>query len=285
MSSPKKKLPEYAGEMADFHAVFGCELRSLIAKLPLEPTHCVLDAACGDGFYTRLLAERVAPAGMVVGLDVNQAYLGIAQRQVRVSEKSSRVCWICGTVEHSPLHGGEFDLVWLAQSLFSLPEPRTVVQGLAQLVRPGGIVALLENDTLHQALFPWPVSLEIALRAAERRFLARHERPSSKFYVGRRLLALCAEAGLEPVSCEAQASTRTGPFSPETERFFREYLRRLGERAAPELSGRLRSQLRAQIEPDSPRYLLHQPQVTVTWINFLSLARRPLSPRSREDGL
>ena len=38
---------------------------------------------------------------------------------------------------------------------------------MVRLARPGGTVAVLEDDSLHQVLLPCPVEVELALRAAE----------------------------------------------------------------------------------------------------------------------
>ena len=63
----------------------------------------------------------------------------------------------------------------------------------------GGLVAVLENDTMHQLFLPWPVSLELPLRATELRSFLGGSRNSSKYCVGWRLPAILAAAGLEPL--------------------------------------------------------------------------------------
>ena len=45
-----------------------------------------LDVACGTGVVTRLLAERVGPAGTVVGLDINPEMLAVARRRGAAAE-------------------------------------------------------------------------------------------------------------------------------------------------------------------------------------------------------
>jgi hypothetical protein len=42
-------------------------------------------------------------------------------------------------------------------------------------------VAVLENDTLHQAFLPWPVRLELPLRAAELRSFLEGSRNAGKY--------------------------------------------------------------------------------------------------------
>src|SRR6185295_5599067 len=169
MQSPSPRepdqLPEYAEEMAFFHRAFAYELRAIVAGLPLGPEMHILDAGCGDGFYSALLADRLVPPGRVTGIDVSSAFLAQAERRCAYAERV--VEFVHGDLE--ALGGGsrEFDFVWCAQSLYSLPDPVEALEQMSRVLKSGGFIAVLENDTLHQVLLPWPCQLEIVVRAAE----------------------------------------------------------------------------------------------------------------------
>jgi trans-aconitate methyltransferase len=45
----------------------------------VQPGGRALDVACGTGVVTRILAERMGPAGTVVGLDINPGMLAVAR--------------------------------------------------------------------------------------------------------------------------------------------------------------------------------------------------------------
>lgn len=64
-------MPEYDQQLRGFHRVFERELRAIVDELPLAAGLRVLDLACGDGFYTRLIAARVGPSWGVIGVDLN----------------------------------------------------------------------------------------------------------------------------------------------------------------------------------------------------------------------
>ena len=66
-------------------------------------------------------------------------------------------------LRHLPIPDDSFDLVWCAQSLYSLPDPVDALRRMARAARPGGIVAVFENDEFHHVLLPWPVEVELAL--------------------------------------------------------------------------------------------------------------------------
>src|SRR5262245_17262648 len=181
------RLPGYAKELAAFHRAFSAELKTLIAGLPLNPEMRVLDVGCGDAFYLALLAERLQSPGGVVGLDINPAFLDIARQRMAAQSPRCEVRLLQGTLEDLPLDAGSCDMVWCAQSLYSLPEPVRALRQMAAAVRPGGFVVVLENDTMHQLLLPWPNRLELAMRAAEYNALSGGSSGWDRSLCGRRL--------------------------------------------------------------------------------------------------
>jgi hypothetical protein len=145
------------------------------------------------------------------------------------------------------------------------------------LLRPGGMVAVLENDTLHQLFLPWPSDLELAIRAAELAALARESQRPAKFYIGRRLPSLFAEAGLEPLGFRTQSIDRQAPLDADLSHFLQEYLATLRQRVEGYMETVAYRELEALTEPSSSRCLLNDPNFTMTWVNVLALGRVPLA--------
>jgi hypothetical protein len=145
---------------------------------------------------------------------------------------------------------------------------------MARVLRPGGIAAVLENDTLHQVFLPWPVHLELPLRAAELRFLEESQN-SSKYYVGRRLPAQLAAAGLEPSRFTTHAFDRQAPLGEAEHALLQGYLEEVAKRVGPYLDAPLVQALRQLVDPESSHHLLGQPYLTMTWVNVLALGRKP----------
>lgn len=264
-------LPAYDSQLSAFHQAFEAELRALVNGLPLTPGMRVLDLACGDGFYTRRLSERLGPAGRVTGADIDPAYLTKAGA---ASSGHPNVDYVRAAFDHLPFREGTFDLVWCAQSLYSLPDPVEVIAHLAHVLRPGGVVAVLENDTLHQVLLPWPASLELPLRSAELRCFQEGDRPS-RFYVGRRLPAVLADAGLEPLQMSTHAFDRQAPLGEAEQRLLQSYLEEVEERVTPHLEAAPLEALRRLVGPESPEHLLRLPHLSLTWVSVLALGRKP----------
>lgn len=265
-------LPDYNTQLSAFHRAFEAELTAVLASLPITPSMQVLDLACGDGFYTRRLAERLGPGGRVVGADLDPAYLDAAQRATASYAGPAAIELVRASYDELPFADGTFDLVWCAQSLYSLPDPIDVLRHLRRVVRPGGTVGILENDTLHQVFLPWPASLELALRSAELAALATEEGNASRFYVGRRLPAVFAAAGLTPTALTTLAFDRRAPFTPIERTLLQSYLDGVVERVTPYLGPAVLADLVALTAPGSPKNLVDQPHATLTWLNVLGLA-------------
>lgn len=270
-------LPDYAAELAAFHAAFRPELQALLNQLPLQENDSVLDVGCGDGFYVDLFVERLNEFGAVVGIDVNDAFLKCARRRLTGRGRAAVEFIHADLNEVEGATEGPFDFVWCAQSLYSFQHPEDALRQMSEVVRPGGIVAVLENDTLHQLLLPWPIKMELELRTAERKAFEEESTRPGKFYIGRRLPATLAAAGLEPLGYFTQSIDRTAPLDRELQAFLRSYFETLVERTSPHLSKSTLAELRELTSPDDSRYLPRQPHFTLTWLNVLAWGRRPAS--------
>ena len=269
--SDAETLPDYAPMLADYHRAYARELRAMVASLPIREGDRVLEMACGDGVYSRWLAERVGRRGSVTALDVSPAFLDLAG----MNTAGHRVDFVAAAAERMPFADNTFDLVWCAQSLYSLPDPVEAVRLMARVVRPGGVVAVLENDSLHHILLPWPVEVELAVRAAELlAFVDESEHPR-KYYIGRRLNEVFREAGLEDCRKSTWATNRQAPLGPDERGFLGKYLRDLLERAGPRLEPTMRARFESLVDSRSDDYLLDQPDLTVTCLDHVVRGTKP----------
>jgi SAM-dependent methyltransferase len=268
-------LPSYDGQLSSFHRAFVRELQAIVDELPIGSGMRVLDLACGDGFYTRRIAGRLGSEGSITGVDISLAYLAEARGAAPRREGRAAIDFVACAFDRLPFQDETFDLVWCAQSLYSLPDPLVAIGHMARVVRPGGVVAVLENDTLHQVFLPWPVALELPLRAAELRFFQEGSRNSTRYYVGRRLPAILADAGLEPLSMTSHAFDRQAPLGAAERDLLQSYLEEVEARVAAHLEPALLHELRQLVDPRSPHHLLQRPHLTLTWLSVLAFGRKP----------
>lgn len=270
-------VPDYAAEMAAYHAAFATELRAMVAELPIAAGARVLDLASGDGTYTRWLAPRVGEGGGVWSVDLSAGYLELARRAAARGPAPGRVLFSVADLGRLPFDDGAFDLAWCAQSLFSLPDPAEALRALSRVVRPGGVVAVMESDTLHHVLLPWPIEVELALRAAELAGFAEESGRPRKFYVGRILHQVFEAAGLRDCRRRTWAIDRRAPLDAPTRAFLAEYLRDLRDRARPHLAPEMAARSDRLLGPGSPESLIDRPDLAFTVVEHVVWGMTPAS--------
>src|SRR5208282_3031344 len=112
------------------------------------PTHArILDAGCGSGSMTRLLAKRY-PGTLVTGFDLNTDYLAFARARA-AAEGLGNVAFEQGDLQAMPFADASFDAVWSQFVLYFLPRPEDAVRELRRVAKPGGQVTV----ALHHV--PW----------------------------------------------------------------------------------------------------------------------------------
>jgi ubiquinone/menaquinone biosynthesis C-methylase UbiE len=270
-------IPEYQDALAAFHQAFGDELQELIRALPIADGNRVIDLACGDGRYAAWLADRVGPRGQVVAVDLSGSYLDLARRVVGEQAPEGRVGFVEADALRVPLQDGAFDLAWCARSLRSLPDAVEVLRGMARLVRPGGAVAVLEEDALHHLILPWPEDLELALRRAELETLTEQLGQPRSYYAGRRLPQLAREAGLDRVTVSTRAIDRWAPLAKPERAFIDLELAALRDRVVDRIDPEMRAIFDRLVDPGSDAYLPARPDFTMTCIERVVVGHRPES--------
>ncbi len=111
----------------------------------LKPGMKVLDVACGPGLVTQCALELVGPSGSVVGLDPSIGML-------REAQKGACHNLVRGVGEHLPFPDGHFDFVSMGYALRHVPDLRGAFAEYRRVLKPGGIVLLLEISRPRSAL-------------------------------------------------------------------------------------------------------------------------------------
>lgn len=188
-------------------------IRSAIQALQLPPGSRGLDAGCGIGSHTLLLAEAVAPGGHVTGLDQSPQLLNHARETAEKSGLSERVSFREGDVNKLPFEHDTFDWVWSVDCAGYAPgEPVTLLRELARVVKPGGIVAILAWSS--QQLLPGYPLLEARLNATSSWIAPffKGKRPEQHFF---RALGWFREAGLEEPTAQTFVGDAHAPLSDD----------------------------------------------------------------------
>ena len=96
----------------------------------------VLDVGCGGGILSEGMAQRGAE---VTGIDMGEAPLAVAR--LHKHETGVHVDYQQATAEQfAAQHAGQFDVVTCMEMLEHVPDPASVIEACARLVKPDGHV-------------------------------------------------------------------------------------------------------------------------------------------------
>jgi ubiquinone/menaquinone biosynthesis C-methylase UbiE len=279
-------LPEYAPILAAYNRAHAAELQAVIAVLPFGPRDRVLDVACGDGSHAVRLAARLDAVrghadgephpAVVIGIDVAAGFLATARRRAEAAATPHTDIRILGaSADALPFATGSFELVWCAHSLYSLPDPEAALSEMRRVLRSGGRLAMLEQDTLHRIILPWPAEIELTVRQAQLHALQAASPGFRKCFVGRHLAEVLQNGGLAVERLTPFCAIRRAPLDTDEHTYLTGYLQDIRGRVEPYLAPAMRNRVIALLDPDSGDYLLHRPGFYVTYLDLLAIARKP----------
>jgi ubiquinone/menaquinone biosynthesis C-methylase UbiE len=134
---------------------------AVFPSLPVRPGDRVLDVGCGFGDTALKLAERVGPAGNVVGIDCCDAFLDFARAEVR-ARNLINVSFVRGDAEIA-LPTDQYDFVFARFGTMFFANPVAGLRNMRKALRPGGrMVHIVWRD---RADNPWlSMAKDIVLR-------------------------------------------------------------------------------------------------------------------------
>jgi demethylmenaquinone methyltransferase/2-methoxy-6-polyprenyl-1,4-benzoquinol methylase len=156
----------------------------------------VLDLCCGTGDLALVVAEKVRPAGLVLGIDAAAAPLERARERAR-SQPWLPVEFHQGDAAATGLADASADAAVMAYGLRNLPDPAAGLKELRRLLRPGGRAAVLD--------FNRPAEPQGSTAAFQR------------FYLRRLVVPLARRAGLEDQYAYLERSLERFPTGAQQE--------------------------------------------------------------------
>ncbi len=168
---------------------------------------CVLDVACGTGDLA-FAVQAAAPASRIVGTDFCRPMLEIAAR--KTSTVGRAIPFVEGDALSLPFAEKTFDAVTIGFGLRNLSSVEEGLRELLRVLKPGGVVAILEFSTPvvpgFRALFQFYFSrvLPFIGGALSGSRVAYEYLPDSvrKFPDQQRLVSMMRDAGFEEVRFE-----------------------------------------------------------------------------------
>ncbi|MFF4230451.1 class I SAM-dependent methyltransferase [Streptomyces sp. NPDC001820] len=112
--------------------------------LPATGIRRILDIGSGPGVLTALLAEAF-PYAEVVAVDATEPLLARARARAERAGFGDRIRTRHAEIPDQIGELGEADLIWAGNSVHHIGDQRAALGGFARLLRPGGLIAVVEG--------------------------------------------------------------------------------------------------------------------------------------------
>jgi SAM-dependent methyltransferase len=190
-SQENLRLRDQAGTLVDL----------LHEGIIFPPGSTVLEAGCGVGAQTVALVQH-SPDALITSIDISPNSLTQAQRRTEAAGISNVVFATVDVADlpnaDGPLAAGQFDHVFVCFLLEHLPQPVEALRRLREMLKPGGVLIVIEGD--HGSTYFYPDSAAAREAIACQVTLQAHA--GGDALIGRQLYPLLTEAGYEAVRVE-----------------------------------------------------------------------------------
>lgn len=200
MANDKFQLSQDAARKYDNHSVpamFAPLAQATLAKIELPSGAHMIDIACGTGALTRVIALKLNGSGRIVGVDLNETMINLAQKNQPVS--AHHVEWHAADVCNIPCDDTSFDIGFIQQGLQFFPDKVAALKEVHRVLRPQGRLYL----TCWRAISAFNGALADALERHVGEQAAVKARAPFSFRDGNLISELLCTAGFEIVSHDA----------------------------------------------------------------------------------
>jgi ubiquinone/menaquinone biosynthesis C-methylase UbiE len=167
-----------------------------------QPVEQILDIGCSVGISTLALHRHYKeknPTVKTTGLDLSPYMLTVAQHR----DSAGEITWVHGLAEKTGFPDQSFDLITLQFVIHELPRQAAaeIFQEAHRLLKPGGSIALVDNNPQSQVIQNLPPVLFTLMKSTE---------PWSDDYYTFNVEAALKNAGFSQVqTCESDPRHRT----------------------------------------------------------------------------
>jgi SAM-dependent methyltransferase len=123
----------------------GLRIDDVIASLELKPGDVVADIGAGTGAFSIPFAKAVAPSGLVLAQDIWPALLAYIAGKAKKAHVAN-LQTILGKGDDPNLPPSGVDLAFFHDVFHNVPDRQAYLERLASSVRPGGRIAIIEQE-------------------------------------------------------------------------------------------------------------------------------------------
>lgn len=150
---------------------------ALLKKTTITPASYVLDAGCGIGGSTRLIAQACQyqnannVTGHITGIDLSDSFIETAKMLTHYTKLEDHITYKTGSIltmtsKDKKIETNKFDAIFCQHVLMNIQNKKKVLKEFYQALKPGGELILHEitqgeNSTLAYPV-PWAATSEIS---------------------------------------------------------------------------------------------------------------------------
>jgi SAM-dependent methyltransferase len=191
-----RALQTYVDALTAFDAIEQLQELKRIERALVTPQSSVLDVGCGFGLETERLARLVSPGRAVAGIDESAHFIDIAKS--RAEKAALQIDYRAGLAEKLPYADTSFDHVRAERLLIYLTDVRRALTEMKRVLRPGGVIAIIEPDF-------GTTTVNVSNRALVRRVMA-HEADTAvkQSFLPGQLTGMLTGLGLQDVEIQTR---------------------------------------------------------------------------------
>ncbi|HLH62265.1 MAG TPA: methyltransferase domain-containing protein [Ktedonobacteraceae bacterium] len=199
------------------------ERTRMVRDLHIERGSHLVDAGCGPGLWTPMLAHAVGPEGRITGVDISIEALVTAHRRSQDKWYAPQLRLKQGTLEHLPVQPGSLQMIFSANVSQYLPDPISTFAAMGRCLAPSGRLAVKDIDFGTMRFSNIDAGLQARVLRAREQWEQLRIAQGYAFedsWVGSKLAGYLRAAGYQDVQERRYRIVRRFPLSPD----FRFYL-------------------------------------------------------------
>ena len=114
--------------------------------LCLEEAQCLIDYGTGAGWMALEMARRIPENSHVIGCDINEKLLELAERHGQENGLSGKVNWRHVTDDRIPLPDKSADRIFCRNTLSYVPSIDEMMTEFRRVLKPGGMARMIDSD-------------------------------------------------------------------------------------------------------------------------------------------
>lgn len=204
------------------------ERERMIRDLGLKKGSFVVDAGCGPGLWTSLLAKAIGANGRILGVDLSPEALVTAQRRSAGKWYRRQIQYKQAELEYLPIEHGQADIIFSANVSQYLAEPIKTFAAMGPYLKQNGRLIIKDIDFGTMRFYPIDAELQARVHQAREKWELDRVNDGFAFedsWVGSKLAGYLRMAGYEDVQEKSYKIRRSYPLSQD----FRAYLQGIAE--------------------------------------------------------